>query len=99
MSARILSTAIIAGLLLAVSAPAFAAEPAVPTTKADCEKMKDMKWDERVIAPGVSMALTSDKDERWSGYVQTPRLYQHVPRTCSRRKRELQKAPKAPAAA
>ena len=33
-------------LLLAFSAPAFAADaPAAPTTKADCEKMKDMKWD------------------------------------------------------
>ena len=46
MSARISSAAIIAGLLLAASAPAFAAEPAAPTTKADCEKMKDMKWDD-----------------------------------------------------
>ncbi len=46
MTAKILSTAIVAGLLLAVSAPAFAAEPAAPTTKADCEKMKDMKWDD-----------------------------------------------------
>jgi hypothetical protein len=44
MSANILSTAIIAGLLLAVSAPAFAAD--APKTKADCEKTKDMKWDD-----------------------------------------------------
>ncbi len=44
MSARILSTAIIAGLLLAISAPAFAEE--APKTKADCEKTKDMKWDD-----------------------------------------------------
>ena len=44
MSAKILSTAIIAGLLFAVSAPAFAAD--APKTKADCEKMKDMKWDD-----------------------------------------------------
>lgn len=44
MSARILSMAIIAGLLLAVSAPAFAAD--APKTKADCEKAKDMKWDD-----------------------------------------------------
>ena len=43
MSARILSTAIIAGLLLAVSAPAFAAD--APKTKAECEKLTDMKWD------------------------------------------------------
>ncbi len=46
MSAKILSSAIVAGLLLAFTAPAFAAEPAAPTTKADCEKMKDMKWDD-----------------------------------------------------
>ena len=43
MSIKIISTAIITGLLLAFTAPAFAAEP---TTKADCEKMKDMKWDD-----------------------------------------------------
>lgn len=46
MTIKILSSAIVAGLLLAVSAPAFAAEPAGPTTKADCEKVKDMKWDD-----------------------------------------------------
>jgi hypothetical protein len=46
MSAKILSTAIVADLLLAITTPAFAAEPATPTTKADCEKMKDMKWDD-----------------------------------------------------
>ncbi len=41
---KILSTAIIAGLLFAVAAPAFAAD--APKTKADCEKTKDMKWDD-----------------------------------------------------
>ena len=47
MSVKILSTAIVTGLLLAFTAPAFAAdEPAAPTTKADCEKTKDMKWDD-----------------------------------------------------
>ncbi len=45
MLAKILSTAIVAGLLLAVSAPAVAAD--APKTKADfCEKAKDMKWDD-----------------------------------------------------
>jgi hypothetical protein len=44
MSAKILSTAVIAGLLFAVAAPAFAAD--APKTKADCEKTKDMKWDD-----------------------------------------------------
>lgn len=32
-------------LAVAFTAPAFAADPTVPTTKADCEKAKDMKWD------------------------------------------------------
>jgi len=44
MSAKILSTAVIASLLFAVTAPAFAAD--APKTKADCEKTKDMKWDD-----------------------------------------------------
>ena len=44
MSAKILSAAIVAGLLFAVTAPAFAADE--PKAKADCEKMKDMKWDD-----------------------------------------------------
>ena len=43
MSIKIMITAIITSLLLAFTAPAFAAEP---TTKADCEKLKDMKWDD-----------------------------------------------------
>jgi hypothetical protein len=33
------------GLAVAFTVPAFAADPAVPTTKADCEKTKDMMWD------------------------------------------------------
>jgi hypothetical protein len=41
---KTLSFAVLAGLLLAVAAPAFAADP--PKTKADCEKVKDMKWDD-----------------------------------------------------
>ena len=37
---------LVLGLAVAFTAPAFAADaPAVPTTKADCEKMKDMTWD------------------------------------------------------
>jgi hypothetical protein len=43
-----LRVAIIAGLLSAVSAPAFAADP--PKTKAECEKMTDMKWDAKAKA-------------------------------------------------
>jgi hypothetical protein len=65
MSVKIFSTAIVAGLLIAFTAPAaFAADappaatPAAPTapaakaatataptTKADCKKLTDMKWD------------------------------------------------------
>ena len=37
-----IGTAIVAGLLLAVTAPAFAADP--PKTEAECKKMTDMKW-------------------------------------------------------
>ncbi len=33
------------GLAVAVAAPAFAEDPA-PTTKADCEKVPDMEWDD-----------------------------------------------------
>jgi hypothetical protein len=69
MSAKIMSTVIVAGFLFAVSAPVFAADapattapPAVkeatppaaktdtttaPKTKADCNKLTDMKWDKK----------------------------------------------------
>ena len=46
MIAKILSGAVIGGLLLAVSAPvSFAEDAAPPKTKAECKKMKDMTWD------------------------------------------------------
>jgi hypothetical protein len=45
---KILSAAIVAGLLCAFAAPAFAAD--APKTKAECEKMKDMKWDDAAKA-------------------------------------------------
>ncbi len=41
---KILSTGIIAGLLLGATAAAFAAD--APKTKAECDKLKDMKWDD-----------------------------------------------------
>ena len=44
MTARILGTALVAGLLLAVATPTFSAD--APKTKADCEKAK-MKWDDK----------------------------------------------------
>jgi hypothetical protein len=40
---KILDTAIVAGLLFVVTAPAFAAD--APKTKAECQKLTDMKWD------------------------------------------------------
>ena len=43
-----LATAIAASILLGIAAPAFAADaPAAPTTKADCKKVADMKWDSK----------------------------------------------------
>ena len=42
---KILSTAVVAGLLFALTAPAFAAD--APKTKAECEKLTDMKWDSK----------------------------------------------------
>lgn len=44
---KALNTAIVASILLATAAPAFAADPATPTTKADCKKTADMKWDSK----------------------------------------------------
>jgi ABC-type Fe2+-enterobactin transport system substrate-binding protein len=40
---KILSTAVVAGLLFALVAPAVAA--AAPKTKTECDKLTDMKWD------------------------------------------------------
>jgi hypothetical protein len=48
---KTLTLAVLTGFLLAISAPSFAEDaPAAPTTKADCEKMKDMKWDDAAKA-------------------------------------------------
>jgi hypothetical protein len=58
---KILSTAIVAALLFGITAPAFAADAppaptppaakadaaAAPKTKADCNKLTDMKWDKK----------------------------------------------------
>ena len=43
MSAKVVSPAIIGGLLVASMASALAAGP--PKTKAQCEKLTDMQWD------------------------------------------------------
>jgi hypothetical protein len=43
VSAAVVNSAIIAGLLAASMGSAFAAGP--PKTKAQCEKLTDMQWD------------------------------------------------------
>ncbi len=46
MISKILSGAVMAGLLMAVSAPVVAfADDAAPKTKAECKKVAGMKWD------------------------------------------------------
>jgi ABC-type Fe2+-enterobactin transport system substrate-binding protein len=45
MSAKLLTTAIVTGLLLAFTAPAFAEDAPAPATKADCDKAKGT-WDD-----------------------------------------------------
>jgi len=45
---KTLRVVIITAILSAVAAPAFAADP--PKTKAECEKMTDMKWDAKAKA-------------------------------------------------
>jgi hypothetical protein len=49
MIAKMLSGAVISGLLLAVSAPVSFAQDAAapPKTKAECKKVKDMTWDKK----------------------------------------------------
>ncbi|HEX2843149.1 hypothetical protein [Hyphomicrobium sp.] len=47
---KTLATAIAASILLLNVAPAFAADAAPPTTKAECKKMADMKWDSKTHA-------------------------------------------------
>jgi hypothetical protein len=46
MSIKLLSSAILAGLLMSVSAPVVSYAGDAPKTKADCEKAKNMKWDD-----------------------------------------------------
>lgn len=45
MSKKIVSTAILAGLLFGLAAPIVQAKSA-PKTKAECEKITNMKWDD-----------------------------------------------------
>jgi len=45
MSKKIVSTAILAGLLFGLAAP-LAQAKSTPKTKAECEKMTNMKWDD-----------------------------------------------------
>lgn len=45
MSKKIMSTAILAGLLFGLAVPIVEAKSA-PKTKAECEKLANMKWDD-----------------------------------------------------
>jgi hypothetical protein len=45
MTKKIMSTAILAGLLFGLAAPVAMAKTA-PKTKAECEKITTMKWDD-----------------------------------------------------
>ena len=45
MSKKIVSTVILAGLLIGLAAPIAQAKSA-PKTKAECEKLANMKWDD-----------------------------------------------------
>ena len=45
MTKKILSTAVLAGVLFGLAAPIAQAKSA-PKTKAECEKITTMKWDE-----------------------------------------------------
>jgi hypothetical protein len=46
MTKKVMSTAILAGLLFGLAAPIAQAKDA-PKTKAECEKVANMKWDDK----------------------------------------------------
>ena len=52
---KILSTAVVAGLLFALTAPAIAAD--APKTKTECDKLTDMKWDSKTKTLREEMKL------------------------------------------
>lgn len=45
MISKLVRGAVLTGVLVAFSAPIVANAADAPTTKADCKKAKDMKWD------------------------------------------------------
>jgi ABC-type Fe2+-enterobactin transport system substrate-binding protein len=47
MISKVLSAAVMAGLLMAVSAPVVAYAADAPKTKAACKKVTGMKWDKK----------------------------------------------------
>jgi hypothetical protein len=47
MLTKNMSAAVLAGLLFAVSAPVVLYAGDAPKTKAECEKTKDMQWDDQ----------------------------------------------------
>ena len=50
MISKVVSAAVLTGLLMAVSAPVVANAADAPATKATCKKAKDMKWDKKTKA-------------------------------------------------
>ena len=54
---------LVLGVAVAFTAPALAADaPKVPMTKADCDKTKDMKWDNAIAACVQSSASSGTSD-------------------------------------
>lgn len=50
MISKVLSAAVMAGLLMTVAAPVVAYAADAPKTKAACKKVKGMKWDAKTKA-------------------------------------------------
>jgi hypothetical protein len=64
---------LVLGLAVAFTAPAFAADaPAVPMTKADCDKTKGMKWDDATGVCVQSTAATGASDAAGKTSDRTP---------------------------
>ena len=58
---------LVLGLAVAFTAPAFAADaPKVPMTKADCDKTRDMKWD-NATAACIQSSASNGASEGTSG--------------------------------
>ena len=70
---KVLVSLLALGLAVVFTAPAFAADaPAVPMTKADCDKTKDMKWNDATKACVQSSASTGASDATGKTSDRTP---------------------------